>query len=293
MVSRIHKLTQAGAISPPKWLPNNTIYETLMGSVAYGVSGDNSDIDIYGICMPPKTVLFPHLRGEIEGFSTPGERFAQYAEHHVPFENSEYDFQIFSIVKFFRLAMENNPNVIDSLFTPRRCVVHTTSVGELIRENRRRFLHKGAWHKFKGYAYSQLNKMGKAREGSKRKVLIDKYGYDVKFAYHTVRLLDEIEQILSTGDLNLERSKEVLKAIRRGEWTDEKVRIFFEDKEKSLESLYESSSLPYSPDEEDIKDLLLECLRAHYGDLSAAVVDSGAAHRAMLKIYEISTSFVV
>jgi hypothetical protein len=31
-----------------------------------------------------------------------------------------WDFQIFGIVKFFQLAMENNPNVVDALFTPRR-----------------------------------------------------------------------------------------------------------------------------------------------------------------------------
>ena len=55
--------------------------------------------------------------------------------------------------------MENNPNVIDSLFTPVNCVLHSTRVGNLVRENRRLFLHKGAWPKFKGYAYSQLHKM--------------------------------------------------------------------------------------------------------------------------------------
>ena len=29
-------------------------------------------------------------------------------------------------------------------------------VGNLVREKRKLFLHKGAWPKFKGYAYSQL-----------------------------------------------------------------------------------------------------------------------------------------
>jgi hypothetical protein len=52
---------------------------------------------------------------------------------------------VFSIVKFFQLAMENNPNIINSLFTPVSCVLHCTKIGNLIRDRRRDFLHKGAW----------------------------------------------------------------------------------------------------------------------------------------------------
>ena len=56
-------------------------------------------------------------------------------------------------------AAANNPNVLDALFTPATCVLHTTRAGTLVRENRRLFLHRGAWPKFKGYAYSQLHKI--------------------------------------------------------------------------------------------------------------------------------------
>jgi hypothetical protein len=55
-----------------------------------------------------------------------------------------YDLTIYGIIKFFNLAMENNPNVIDSLFTPVNCVLHITRVGNLVRENRRLFLHKAS-----------------------------------------------------------------------------------------------------------------------------------------------------
>ena len=79
-----------------------------------------------------------------------------------------------------------------------------------MRENRRIFLHKGAWHKFKGYAYSQLHKMEikSPQEGSRRAELVAEHGFDSKFAYHTVRLLDEVEQILMGGDIDLQRDKE-------------------------------------------------------------------------------------
>ena len=138
--------------------------------------------------------MFPHLAGEIPGFGTPRERFDQWQQHHVrPPDGREttYDFQVFGVVRYFQLLMECNPNVIDSLFTPRRCVMHSTQVGEIVRENRKLFLHKGAWHKFRGYAYSQMHKIkGKVNASNPaRAETIGKFGYDVKFAYHVVRLL--------------------------------------------------------------------------------------------------------
>ena len=162
-----------------------------MGSQAYGVSIDDSDLDVYGFCIPPKDLVFPHLAGEIPGFGRQIQRFDQFQEHHVkdPNKEVEYDFTIYSIVKYFQLCMENNPNMIDSLFTPRNCVIHSTAVSELVRENRRMFLHKGAWHKFKGYAYAQMAKIRTKTNANneKRAASIAAHGYDLKFAYHIVR----------------------------------------------------------------------------------------------------------
>lgn len=278
--SVVAQLTEKKIAAPPKWLPNSVIYETIMGSVAYGVSSDTSDMDVYGICVPPKELIFPHLAGEISGFGRQIPRFDVYQEHHLKDPDAlggsgrEYDLNIFGIVKFFSLAMENNPNIVDSLFTPVSCVLHCNRIGQIVRENRRTFLHKGAWHKFKGYAYSQLHKMDikNPQEGSKRADLIEQFGFDVKFGYHVVRLVDEVEQILSEGDMDLQRNREQLKAIRRGEWTAEQIKEYFTRKEKDLETLYANSPLPHGPDEAKIKQLLLDCLEAYYGSLAGAIV---------------------
>lgn len=221
-MSTLQRLTDRGVAKPPRWLPANVQYETIMGSVAYGVSADTSDMDVYGWAIPPKEDLFPHLRGEILGFGRQHKRFEQFQEHHIADPDAlaghgrTYDLTIFGIVKFFQLAMENNPNVLDSLFTPASCVLHCTQVGTLVRENRRLFLHRGAWPKFKGYAYSQLHKLAIKEPTGKRVELVEKYGYDTKFAYHVVRLLGEVEQILLEGDIDLQRDNDRLKAIRRG-----------------------------------------------------------------------------
>ena len=288
----LRKVIASGArLNPPAWLPTNLCYETVMGSESYGVSSDTSDVDVYGICLPPKELVFPHLAGEIPGFGSQLQRFEQWQEHHVMAQGKEWDFQVFGIVKFFQLAMENNPNVIDSLFTPRRCVLSSTTVGEYIREHRRDFLHKGAWHKFKGYAYSQLNKIRSKSPSGKRAELVQAHGYDVKFAYHVVRLLLEVEQILVSRDIDLERDREQLKAIRRGEWTLPQLEAWAQDKEKQLEAVYHSSTLPYQPDEALLRSHLLHCLEAHYGDLSAAVAKPDEQTRLLRQIAKLTAGF--
>jgi hypothetical protein len=86
-------LVQQKLISPPAWLPANTHYLTIMGSIAYGVADTNdeevqSDFDLYGFCIPPKEVVFPHTAGAVWGFGRykegmPRSHFGQYQKHHV------------------------------------------------------------------------------------------------------------------------------------------------------------------------------------------------------------------
>lgn len=326
MGSIIDKLMKKQLITPPQHMKSNVQYEVLMGSVAYGCSNDTSDCDIYGFTIPYKDIIFPHLSGEIQGFGRQIKRFEQFQTHHIKDkeEGKEYDLSIYNIVKYFQLCMENNPNMIDSLFVPRRCILHSTQIGEHVRENRRMFLHRGIFYKLKGYAYSQLHKMEakgvipfikqceelkidpltfdpeevkekfssdydnevryviklykeitKNGQITKRLPSIVKYGFDLKFSYHIVRLLNQCEQVLIEHDLDLERNREQLKSIRRGDWTKEQIVKYFEDKEKQLEELYTKSTLQYSPNEDKIKSLLLECLEMHFGSLDNAIsVDS-------------------
>lgn len=289
-MSTLQRLTDRGHAKPPRWLPGNVQYETIMGSVAYGVSSDTSDVDVYGWAIPMKDDVFPHLRGEVVGFGRQAKRFEQYQEHHVEDRDAlaghgrNYDLTIFGIVKFFQLAMENNPNIVDCLFTPTTCVLHSTRVGNLVRENRRLFLHKGAWPKFKGYAYSQLHKLAVKAPRGKRAGLVAEHGFDTKFGYHVVRLIGEVEQILMEGDVDLQRDNEQLKAIRRGEWTEERLRRWFAEKESHLERVFAESRLRATPDEDRIKALLIDCLEEHYGSLDGCVVDPDRATVALRNV---------
>ncbi len=85
----------------------------------------------------------------------------------------------------------------------------------------------------------------------------------MKFAYHVVRLLTEVEMVLMEEDLDLQRNNEQLKAIRRGEWTEHRLRQWCADKESHLERVYAGSSLCATPDEPKIRALLLSVLEEH------------------------------
>ena len=157
----VKKLEDRKLIRPPSWLSDSVQLLVNTGSVAYGISKDTSDIDCYGICIPKKEQIFPHLSGEILGFGKQKQRFEHYLQHGVVDINKgvKYDITVFNIVKSFHLMMECNPNQIEIPYVPQDCILSTTQVGQMIRENRRLFLHKGAWPKHKGYAYSSLHKM--------------------------------------------------------------------------------------------------------------------------------------
>lgn len=273
MTSVVNKLSKLGLIKPPAFVKSNTHMESLTGSVAYGCSSNMSDVDIIGFCIPPKDIIFPHLQGVVFGFDSNFNQFEQYQQHHIQHEDKEYDLNIYNIVKYFKLCSDCNPNMIDSLFVPQNCILSISPIGVMVRENRHLFLSKKAWHAFKGYAYSQLHKSkGKnPLEGSKRKTLRDKHGMDTKFLYHVVRLIDEVEQILEFHDLDIQRSKEHMKAIRNGEVPQEEIEKWFQSKEKDLESLYHKSTLNNRPRLTEIKDLLLSCLEEHYGSLDKAI----------------------
>lgn len=266
----IEQLTKQG--TPPKFLPLNTHLLVTMGSQAYGVSTAESDHDIYGFCIPPKGYIFGHLEGYIDGFGHNPLKFEQYQQHGISWNKKEYDFTIYSIVKYFELCRQNNPNMIDSLFVPEDCINFCTKIGRMVLDNRHMFLSKQLWVKYRGYAFSNKHKLlNKNPKEGKRKELVEKYGVDTKYLYNIVRLLNEVEQLLEFGDLDLRRDREMLKAIRKGMMTQDEVLEFFENKTKHLENLYAKSKLPDKPNEKTLRQLLIECLEEHYGDLSAIV----------------------
>ena len=283
----LQELFSKALVTPPRWLPQNTVYMTIMGSIAYQTSDDKSDFDIYGFCIPPKDLIWGKP-DEIPGFGRQIQRFESWQQHHVNHGDKEYDFNIMSIVQFFNLAMNNNPNVIDAIFTPNDCVLHQTKIAKLVRDNANLFLHKGYYHKSLGYAYSQIKKLKtEAEPGSRREADIKAKGYDSKHLMHAVRLALQCQQVLEEGTIDLTRHKDRLRLIRAGGVPLEKTLEWFSDQEKFLLELYKKSTLKYSPDEGQIKELLVQCLKDHYGNIEDRYKDINAERKALMEIQAI------
>jgi len=249
----------------PKWLDDSLSYEVVTGSHAYGCAVESSDMDISGFCVPPKDYVFPHVGGAVWGFhGTPIKNFEQWI-------NKSPDVTIFNIIKFFNLIINCNPNIIDILYVPEECVLHCDNVGKIVRENRHIFLSKKAFHSFKGYAYSQIHKIKTKTPEGKRKEIVSEFGYDVKFAYHVVRLVLECRQILKDHNLILNRDAEIYREIRNGYWGRNQLIVWFDSQLHELEKEYEESTLRYSVDLEQVSQVLFGCLEEAFGSLQGLV----------------------
>lgn len=279
------RLAKAGDISPAHAYATDISYEVITGSFSYGVSNDTSDKDVIGVFVPPLEVVFPHLTGNVPGFGPEPNKTDIYQKHHIQVDEGEVDVTLYSLVKFFDLCAENNPNMVDALFVPPRCITHMDDSARIMRDNRRLFLHKGSFHRFRGYALQQMKNVKNKAPVGKRVELVKKFGYDVKFAYHIVRLLNECEDILMTQDLDLEKSREMLKAVRNGEWTIEELEEWSKKKTNELDTLYINSTLRHSPDYDQLKRVLLMCLESKYGSIDRVILTGD--EYAMVRKYKI------
>lgn len=278
-----------GNVQP--FIPENIQYEVVFGSMLYGCNKDSSDTDIYAITMPPKRFILPHTAGYIVDFDN-RPKFDNFQKHHVKLDDGkEYDFDVYSIIKFFNLLCKSNPNQIDALFAPQTCIKHYTKVGNIIRENRYKFLSAEYKHRTMGYAFSQIKKLENPGQGD-RSDLVEKYGWDVKFGYHCARLVCQCEQVLKTGDLDLRKDSNLYKSIRNGEWTKQELKEWFDRKEDHIDELYRKTGLPDKVDKDKIKPILVDCLEEFYGNLeNDGVVTQSKYEKAINDIKQIVHKF--
>ncbi|MGC2473984.1 MAG: nucleotidyltransferase domain-containing protein [Candidatus Sulfotelmatobacter sp.] len=100
---------------------------------------------------------------------------------------------------------------------------------------------------FLGFADDQLKRMtGKKGRGKKgqRPEIEKKYGYDVKAAMHTLRLLYECKEIVSQGTITLPRpEREFLIRVRTGKYSASEVLTFAQELFKECEDLSARSTL--------------------------------------------------
>lgn len=145
-----------------EWLPKNTVYVTLHGSQAYGLANEFSDVDVKGICVPPPEVEY-HLYHRFEQAQSPKWLEEKLAHLKNP-KNPKFESEIYSLRKFFLLAAEVNPNIIELLFTDPKDHFIKQPLMEKVLANRHMFLSNKARYTFAGYACAQAKKIERHRK---------------------------------------------------------------------------------------------------------------------------------
>lgn len=123
------------------WIKDRTVLLVRHGSHAYGTNTATSDEDFKGIAIPPR----PYFLGS-------QFRFEQA-------ELKDPDLVIYEIRKFFNLAAACNPNIIEVLHTDPADHFVVDPIGEVILDNKDKFLSKRIKHTFMGYSISQLKRI--------------------------------------------------------------------------------------------------------------------------------------
>lgn len=99
-----------------------------------------------------------------------------------------------------------------------------------------------------------------------RKELERKYGFDVKHAYHLIRLSRMSQEILRDGKVIVRRpDAEELRDILNGKWPFERIEEEANALDKTLETLYNKSGLRDKPDRKKIAELYRTICEKRYG----------------------------
>lgn len=186
-----------------KMAEETTILRCLVGSQAYGLSSDSSDRDEKGVCLEPLD-FFLNLNGNFEQYEY-RDAETRTGAHDAKSEPGDLDLTIYSLKKFLRLATYGNPNVVELLFINGECLLTRNTVGAELQSLYPYIVSREAGRRYLGYMEAQkqrlLGERGQMRVT--RTTLIDKYGYDTKYASHVLRLGYQGVELLETGKLEL------------------------------------------------------------------------------------------
>lgn len=238
------------------------------GSELHGAKVHGTDdLDIYGVYVePPETALglkgLPHFV-----WSTAGDD-----RRNGP---NDVDVTLYSLRKWAGLACKGNPTALHFLFA--RGEIESPVWAEVVA-NKNIFLSRDCVKQFLGFADDQLKRMtgakGRGKKGTRPEIEI-KYGYDVKAAMHTLRLLNECKELVSTGHITLPRpEREFLIRVRTGQFSMEQIlkmadELFVECKKAGEET----SILPEAVDLDAVSKLVASCYRESWASQEHVTTD--------------------
>ena len=127
------------------------VYLVKHGSHAYGLARSESDLDVKGIVIVPTDVFI--------GYTTNFEQTINNPDIQEFLGLGSIDSVVYGLQKFFKLAADCNPNIIELLWVDSSDLLIHSRAGKAIRAARDLFLSLKAKHTFSGYAHAQLKRI--------------------------------------------------------------------------------------------------------------------------------------
>lgn len=250
------------------WVDKSTILRVEVGSGVHGIASEGTDDrDEMGVCLEP----FDLALGVIETFEQHIHRDAavRHQKSDAPSEPGDLDLTVYSLRKWVRLALKGNPSVILLLFAPKSAVVLEDARGRRLRELAPFFASRQAGSAFMGYLQAQRMRLigERGQKNVNRRELVEKHGFDTKYAGHMLRLGYQGVEYMETGRITLpmppEQRERVL-AVRRGEVDLNDVLTETGSVERQLQDLHSTSPLPPQPDSKTVETWMLDTYLEHW-----------------------------
>lgn len=196
------------------------ILRTVVGSGVHGIAIEGTDDhDEMGIYVEPATSAL--------GFTRPSEHYIWRTQPEGARSGpGDTDLVMYSLRKYLRLAVKGNPTALLPLYAPAGDVIVTSELGEELRALAPKILSRRAVRRFLGYMESQRARLrgdGPRHGVPNRPELVARYGYDVKYASHALRLAYQGLEVARHGRLTLpmpDAEREHVRAVKRGERGD-------------------------------------------------------------------------
>ncbi len=223
----------------------NTVLLGLVGSTVHGVTVDSADDrDEMGICIEP-----PEYVAGLRVFEQWVYRTQPEGGRSGP---GDIDRTVYSLRKWCRLALAGNPTVMLLLHVPDDQCTIIEDPGRELRANKQWFASRRAGRAYLGYMQRQRDRMTGERGQMRvnRPELIERCGYDTKYAGHVLRLGYQGIEFLETGRLTLpmrEAERTRVLDVRNGLVSFDDVLAEADDLQRRLELLLGASPLRSPP----------------------------------------------
>lgn len=200
------------------------VFRVMLGSRAFGLATESSDEDRRGVFLPPAEWHW--------SLTKPPEQVEFFGDGV-----EEIDWEI---EKFVRLALQANPNILETLWSP--VVLDCDETGHELLAIRTAFLSRHIYRTYSGYVLSQFRLMKRGFATDRR--------YKPKHAMHLIRLLHSGIHALREGDIRVDvgEHRDELLAIRRGEIAFDAVEARMLELDRVFQDAFAVTKLPEKPD---------------------------------------------